>query len=110
MLLEPTYKCEGVETLSVALLLERGAQLVNLFILLGRQVARVAVLGNGSDDGEVKVVVLWVELHVADISGGSHGDGRWFVFGGEEVLNGSGSERKKQVGSSRRSKNCGEEE
>lgn len=69
---EITYQCQGVETIGVALGLKRCPQLLDLLNLLGRQVARVAVLLDGGDGGEVIVVVLGVEF--CTVGRGSHGD------------------------------------
>lgn len=58
-----THESQGVQTLSISSSLEKHAQLMDLGLLLGLQVARVAGRGNGGDRGEVIVVVLGVELH-----------------------------------------------
>lgn len=69
-----TYQGQGIKTLCVALGLEGDAQLLDLLILLRRQVARVAVGLDGSHEGEVKVVVFGVELHASGVGGSSHVD------------------------------------
>lgn len=69
-----TYQRQGVEAVGITLALERGPQLLDLLYLLGRQVARVAVLLDGSDDGEIIVVVLGVELDARGVGSGSHVD------------------------------------
>lgn len=81
-----TYQCQGVKALGVALGLEGGAQLLDLLILLRRQVARVAVGLDGSHEGEVEVVVLGVEFHASGVGGSSHAD----KFQGQRA-NGRGS-------------------
>lgn len=67
-----TYQSQRVQAISVALLLERLPQLLDCGILLVGQVARVAVDLDGSNDGEVKVVVLGVEVDASGSCCGSH--------------------------------------
>lgn len=67
-----TYQGQRIQAIGVALLLERLPQLLDCGILLWGQVARVAVGLDGSDDGEVKVVVLGVEVDARGSCCGSH--------------------------------------
>lgn len=71
---QQTYQSQGVKAIGVTLALESGAQLLDLLILLGRRVARVAVGLNGGDEGEVEVVVLGVEVQAFGVGGSSHVD------------------------------------
>lgn len=67
-----SYQGQGVQAIGVALLLERLPQLLDCGILLVGQVARVAVGLYGSNDGEVEVVVLGVEVDASGSCCGSH--------------------------------------
>lgn len=67
-----TYQSQRIQAVGVALLLEGLPQLLDCGILLVGQVARVAVDLDGSNDGEVKVVVLGVEVDASGSCCGSH--------------------------------------
>lgn len=70
-----THQGQGIKVLGVSLLFQQGPELVDLRILLGGGVARVAILGGGSGGGVVVVVVLGVERELL-CAGGSH-DACW---------------------------------
>lgn len=86
------YQRQDVQTVGDTLVLEGLAKLLDLLHLLGRQVARVAIGLGGSNDGEVEVVVLGVELHASGFLGGSHIERvswttRWAIGRDEAVEN-----------------------
>ena len=63
------YQRKGVEALGVALGLEHQTKLADLSLLLGSQVAGVALHGDGRGGRVVIVVVLGIELHVGGCGG-----------------------------------------
>lgn len=71
------YQSNGVESLSASVLLKLHAQLVNLSLLLRRDMARVAWQFALGDGWVIIIVVLWVKVEGGNVCHFEDGYNMW---------------------------------